>query len=164
MPGDVAGVAELLEDSLGEHLAELDAHLVVRVDAPDGTLDVDLVLVQSNKSSKGARSELLEHDRVGRLVALEDLRLHKSLVLRLLSAELLNDLRLGLAERESPVLLAGPTKDRLSTDRYSLRLGKEVGKKNLVVLAAGNGVESLRGRKEVAGSQYMSFPFERTKE
>ncbi len=103
---DVALLAELLEDGLGQHLAELDTHLVVRVDAPDRALDVDLVLVQSDKSAKGARVELLEHDRVGGLVALEDLGLDESLVLRLLGAELLDDLRLSLAEGERPMASA----------------------------------------------------------
>jgi hypothetical protein len=83
------------------HLAELDTHLVVRVDTPDRALDVDLVLVHGDESSEGAGGELLEHDAVGGLVALEDLGLDESLV-GCSRAELVPDLLLRLAEREGP--------------------------------------------------------------
>ena len=99
---DIRLVAELGEDILGENLSELDTHLVVRVDTPDSTLDVDLVLVHGDQRTKRARGKLLEHDRVGRLVALEDLRLDKSRVGRG-GSEFLLDLLLGLTESESPV-------------------------------------------------------------
>jgi hypothetical protein len=62
---------------------------------------VDLVLVEGNERTKSAGGELLEEDRVGGLVALEDLGLDKRGVRRL-GAELVADLLLGLAERESP--------------------------------------------------------------
>lgn len=89
------------------NLAELDAHLVVRVDAPDRTLDVDLVLVHGDEGTERTRRELLEHDRVGRTVALKDLRLDKGAVLRSLRAKLLNDLLLSLAESKSPDRISG---------------------------------------------------------
>jgi hypothetical protein len=128
---DVRLVTKLAKNVLSQDLAELDTHLVVRVDAPDGTLDVNLVLVESNQGTQSGRGKLLEHDAVGGLVALEDLALDESLVLGLLSTELLRDLLLGLAESQS------------------LRLGKEVGEKDLVVLAAGDGVVGLNGGEEV---------------
>lgn len=56
-------------------LSELDTHLVVRVDTPDSTLNVNLVLVHGDQSSESSRVELLEHDAVGRLVAFKDLGL-----------------------------------------------------------------------------------------
>lgn len=62
------------------HFTKLDTHLVVRVDTPDSTLDVDLVLVQSDQSTEGTRVELLEHDAVGRLVSFKDLRLDEGSV------------------------------------------------------------------------------------
>jgi hypothetical protein len=108
------------------HLSELDTHLVVRVDSPNGTLDVDLVLCQCNdtsisgletwqatckatptvKSDQATQSlggELLEHDRVGRLVAGKDLALDESIVLGLFRSKLLDDLFLGLSEGEGSV-------------------------------------------------------------
>jgi urate oxidase len=59
-------------------LAELDTHLIIRVDTPNSTLNVDLVLVHGYQSTKSSRVEFLEHDTVCRLVALEDLRLDQS--------------------------------------------------------------------------------------
>jgi hypothetical protein len=99
--GHVLLARELLENGLGKDLAELDTHLVIRVDAPDGTLDVDLVLVQCNQSTEGTGSEFLEEDRVGGLVALEDLGLDKCGVRRL-GTKLLDNLLLSLAKGERP--------------------------------------------------------------
>ena len=127
---DVRWAAELSENVLRKDLAELNTHLVVRVDTPDSTLDVDLVLVQGDEGTKGTRGELLEHDRVGGLVALEDLGLDESGVGGL-GTELVLDLLLGLAEGEG------------------LGLSEEVGEKDLVVLAARDGVEGLNRGEEV---------------
>jgi hypothetical protein len=41
---------------------------------------VDLVLVHGNQATQGGRVELLEHDRVGGLVAFEDLGLDEGFV------------------------------------------------------------------------------------
>lgn len=102
MAFDVRLVAELSKNVLGQNLAELDTHLVVGVDTPDSTLNVDLVLVHGDQGTKSARGELLEHDRVGWLVALEDLGLDKSGVGRS-STELLLDLVFGLTESKSSI-------------------------------------------------------------
>jgi hypothetical protein len=111
---------------LETRLSELDTHLVVRVDSPNGTLDVDLVLcrcndtsisgletwqatskatptVKSDQATQSLGGELLEHDRVGRLVAGKDLALDESIVLGLFRSKLLDDLFLGLSEGEGSV-------------------------------------------------------------
>jgi hypothetical protein len=75
---------------------------------------VDLVLVHGNESSEGAGSELLEHDAVGGLVALEDLGLDESLVGRG-RAELVPDLLLGLAESEGPGAESARVRQKLGT-------------------------------------------------
>lgn len=95
---NIAFATQLLQDSLGQDLTKLDTHLVVRVDTPDSTLDVDLVLVEGDKGTKGTGSEFLEHDRVGGLVAFKDLGLDEGGVLGLLGAELLSDLLLSLTK------------------------------------------------------------------
>lgn len=105
---DLALASALIESHLTPsraHLSELDTHLVVRVDTPDGTLHVDLVLVQCDQGTQGTGSKLLEHDAVGRLVALEDLGLDESSV-GSGGSELLSDLLLGLAECKGPVELS----------------------------------------------------------
>lgn len=127
---DVVLVTELSENVLGEDLAELDTHLVVRVDTPDSALDVDLVLVQSDQGTKRARSELLEHDRVGRLVALENLGLDERGVGRG-RAELLSDLLLGLAECEGPVVITSvrvplPTKLQWTYSGWAKKLERRI--------------------------------------
>lgn len=88
--------------------------------------------VHGNQTTQRLGRQLLEHDRVGRLVALEDLGLDERLVLGLFRSELLDDLFLGLAERQ----------------RLGLR--EEIGEQDLVVLAASDWVERLHGRQEVA--------------
>lgn len=50
--------------------------LVVRVDAPDGALHEDLVLVHGDQKAERERRELLEEDRVRRPVAGEELRVN----------------------------------------------------------------------------------------
>lgn len=46
---DIALAAQLSQNVLGQNFTQLDTHLVVRVDTPDGTLNVDLVLVHGNE-------------------------------------------------------------------------------------------------------------------
>ena len=72
MSRHVRRLIELLQDVLREDLAELDAHLVKRVDAPHDTLREDLVLVQHDERAECLRIELREEDAVARAVALED--------------------------------------------------------------------------------------------
>jgi hypothetical protein len=155
---DIRLAAELSQNVLGEDLAELDTHLVVRVDTPDSTLDVDLVLVHGNQRTKRARGELLEHDRVGWLVALEDFRLDESSV-GSGGTELFLDLVLGLTESKS----SGGQHDFMLFNPSVLWLSEKVGKENFVVLAAGDRVEGLgRGEEITKISQYS--PGKSTKE
>src|SRR5262245_36342541 len=59
---------ELRDDALRQGLAELHAPLVERVDAPDGALREDRVLVEGDELAEGLRRELLDEDRVRRAV------------------------------------------------------------------------------------------------
>src|SRR5690606_22113551 len=74
-----ARLGKLVEYALRELLAELDAPLVERIDAPDRALHVDLVLVEGDQRAERLRGELLEHDRVGRPVPREALVGHEAL-------------------------------------------------------------------------------------
>jgi len=56
-------------------LAQLDAPLIERVDAPDDPLDEGDVLVEGDQLTDDPRADLGGHDRCGRLVAREDPRL-----------------------------------------------------------------------------------------
>lgn len=84
------------------YLAELDTHLIVRVDTPNSTLNVNFVLVKRDQSTEGTRVELLEHDAVGGLVAFENLGLDERGV-GCGGSKLFSDLFLGLTECECPV-------------------------------------------------------------
>jgi hypothetical protein len=90
----------------------------------------------------------LEEDGVGGLVALENLGLEESRVGSLL-AELLTDGVLGLAESESPTVEEARARSAVvhmivygknEGKEDSLGLSEEVGKEDLVVLAARDGV------------------------
>jgi hypothetical protein len=83
------------------YLAELDTHLIVRVDTPNSTLDLNLVLVHGDQSAESSRVEFLEHDAVGWLVAFKDLGLDESGV-GSSGSEFFTDLLLSLSECESP--------------------------------------------------------------
>src|SRR5439155_8364481 len=63
---------ELGDDALGQHLAQLDAPLVERVDVPDDALGKHAVLVERNERSERFRRETLSEDRVRGTIALED--------------------------------------------------------------------------------------------
>ena len=63
---------ELRDDSLGQHLAELDAPLVERVDVPDRALGEHAVLVERDQLAERFRREPLGEDRVRGTIALED--------------------------------------------------------------------------------------------
>ena len=64
-------VVEGRGDLLGKLLAELDAPLVVRVDAPDRALDKRDVLVQGDELAKRERGQRVTEDRGRRAVALK---------------------------------------------------------------------------------------------
>lgn len=83
------------------HLAQLHTHLIIRVDPPDRSLHMNLVLIHRDQRRERPGSQLLEHYRVGGLVALEDLGFDQCSVLGL-SAELFDDLCLGLSKSKSP--------------------------------------------------------------
>src|SRR5262245_57240093 len=66
-----AGALELAGDALGEHLAELDAPLVERVDVPDRALHEHLVLVQRDQRAERFGREPLGHEQVAGAIARE---------------------------------------------------------------------------------------------
>jgi hypothetical protein len=111
--------------------------------------------VKGDQASQSFGGELLEQDRVGRLVAGKDLALDKSLVLGLLRAELFSDLLLGLSECKSSMgSHAGSVADvamlwHSLSSKYSLGLSEEVGQQDVVVVT--EGVLSLDGGQEVTG-------------
>src|SRR5262249_56285170 len=57
---------ELRDDALSQHLAELDAPLIKRVDVPDDALGENAVLVQRNKLSQRFPRQSGHQARVGR--------------------------------------------------------------------------------------------------
>ena len=59
---------------------------------------MNLMLIHCDQSAQSSRRKLLEHDRVGRLVALEDLRLDQRRILGF-GAKLFGDLGLRFAKR-----------------------------------------------------------------
>src|SRR3954447_7477275 len=109
------GVAsELVGDPGGEHLAELDAPLVERIDAPDDALGEDAVLVECAQLAQHGRRQPIDEQRVGGPVPLEYAMRNEPLR-RALLAHLLR----GLAEREG------------------LRLCEDVGHQEVVMLPDG---------------------------
>eukprot|EP00962_Isochrysis_galbana_P029201 scaffold9325_cov97-Isochrysis_galbana.AAC.1 len=95
---DGRGTAELGQDLLGQLLAQLHAPLVERVDIPHHTLHEDLVLVHCDEPTQREGVELVKQDRVGRLVAGEDLvRQQRGQRVALQPARL--ELGLGLSRR-----------------------------------------------------------------
>src|SRR4030081_183050 len=62
---------QLGRDPEREHLAELDAPLVERIDPPDRALGEHLVLIEGNERAEGPRIEALREDRVRRVIASE---------------------------------------------------------------------------------------------
>ena len=70
----VSGLIELLEDLLGQDLAELDAPLVEAVDVPDGALGEGEVLVVDDEGAQlGGADGAADEDRRRRAVAQEPL-------------------------------------------------------------------------------------------
>jgi hypothetical protein len=93
--------AKTLHEVEETYLAKLNTHLIIRVDTPNSTLNVNLVLVHGDQSTKGSRVEFLEHDTVGWLIAFKDLGLDKGGV-GCCGSEFFTDLLLGLSECEGP--------------------------------------------------------------
>jgi hypothetical protein len=93
--------AKTLHEVEETYLAEFNTHLIIRVDTPNSTLNVNLVLVHGDQSTKGSRVKFLEHDTVGWLVAFKDLGLDKGGV-GCCGSEFFSDLLLGLSECEGP--------------------------------------------------------------
>ena len=92
---------ELGDDALGQHLAQLDAPLVERVDVPDDALGEHAVLVERDELAERFRREPLGEDRVRGTIALKhpvgNEAVRRALGLDLL-ARLAEGQRLGLRE------------------------------------------------------------------
>src|SRR3984885_1302234 len=69
----IPGRLKLADDPLGQHLPELNAPLVERIDIPDGALRKHAVLIERDKLAKNLGREHIPEDRVRRSVTLEDL-------------------------------------------------------------------------------------------
>src|SRR5688572_238092 len=63
---------ELRDDSLHQHLAQLDSPLIERVEIPDDALREHAVFVERDELSECCWRQPLDEDRVRRAVALED--------------------------------------------------------------------------------------------
>src|SRR5690349_14247385 len=63
---------EFRNDALGQHLAQLDAPLIERVDVPDGALGEDTMLVEGDELAERLGRESFGEDGVRGAVALED--------------------------------------------------------------------------------------------
>src|SRR5438309_8982274 len=89
------------DDALSQHLAQFDAPLVERIDAPDRALSEDRVLIEGDELAERVWGEPLGEDRVRRAIAFEDEVGHKP-IRRVLGLDLLPRLaegqRLGLRE------------------------------------------------------------------
>ena len=116
------------DNALGQSLAYLDAPLVERVDAPDGPLGEDDVLVKGHEFAQRFRGKALGEDRVGGAVALEDPVGHEP-IRRALGFYLLG--RLAESQR--------------------FTLGKDIGQEDVMVPA--QGVKRLAEGDEVTGDK-----------
>ena len=127
----IAGLVQLLENLLGQHLAQLDTPLVEAVDVPDGTLGEGEVLVVDDESTElGGADDAADEDGRRGTVAEEAL-----VGDQVLGGTLGLDLLVRLSDHES------------------LSLGKVVGSQHLLVQVAGDGVVGLSSQDEVGGDQ-----------
>lgn len=132
MPGARTRLVDLLEDLLGQHLAELDAPLVERVDVPDGALgEGEVLIVDDERTELGGTNMAADEDAGGGPVAKEDL----------VGDEVLGHVALGAD------LVGG------LADHKSLGLSEVVGRKHLLVEVVRDGVVRLGGEDEVGGDQ-----------
>src|SRR5256885_577471 len=103
---------QLRDDVLGQHLAELNAPLIERIDDPDGALGEHAVLVQRDELSERLGREPLGEDRVRGAIALEhpmgNERVRRAFGLDLL-ARLAEGQRLGLCEHVRQQEVVMPT-------------------------------------------------------
>ena len=119
---------ELGNDALRQHLAQLDAPLIERVDIPDRPLGKDAVLVERDQLPERLRRQALGQNRVGRAIALEDAMRHQPA-----RRSFGFDLRFRLAERQ----------------RFGLR--EQVRHQQVVMIA--KRIQRLAEADEVAGNQ-----------
>jgi hypothetical protein len=69
--------AELGQDPFGEHLAELHAPLIERVDVPDRALRENAVFVERDELAERRRCQSFEQQSVGGSIALERAMWHE---------------------------------------------------------------------------------------
>ena len=129
---------QLPENPLRKHLAQLDTHLVIRVDSPNGTLDENLVFVHCDQGTKGCGCEQGEKDRVGRLVTGEDFRFNERF--GSVRAELVPDLLFCFPKRKC------------------FRLRKKVGQQNTMVIP--NRIMRICGCQKVGWNKLSSLMYE----
>eukprot|EP00158_Paraphelidium_tribonemae_P008264 Partr_v1_DN28534_c0_g1_i1_m73882 len=134
---DITFSLQFRKNSLGKLLAQFDTPLVVRVDIPNGSLHVNLVLVHCNKRTQVEWSQFLEHDRVGGTVTLKHLVLHQWLVD--VGSHFGTDFVVALAHHQG----------------FSLR--EKVREENLVVDTARNWVVSFNGCQKVTWNDLGSL-------
>lgn len=121
----------ILENLLGQRLAQLDAPLVKRVDVPDGALRERKVLVVDNQRAQLRRPNLpADEDARGRPVAEEDL----------------------VGDQVGGGALGADLVGRLA-DHEGLGLGEVVGGQHALVEVGGDGVVGLCGEDEVGGDE-----------
>ncbi len=70
---DLIRTTQLLQNVLSENFTQLDTHLVIRVDTPYSSLNMNLMFIQGDQTSQSAGRKSLEQDRVGWFVAFKDL-------------------------------------------------------------------------------------------
>ena len=71
MGGDWVVIGQLWQDLIGQLFSEFYAPLIEAEDVPDHALIEDLVFIQCNQFAERVRSELIQEDRIGGLVARE---------------------------------------------------------------------------------------------
>ena len=123
---------EFRDDPLRQNLAQLDAPLVVRIDAPDRALGEHVVLIQRHQRAEAVRRQGVGQDHIGRPVALghPERRLERG---RAFGGEFLG----GLAEGQR------------------LGLGEQVGHQQIVLV--GERAQRVAEADEVAGDQLRAL-------
>lgn len=131
----IARLVKLLEDLLGQRLAQLDTPLIEAVDIPDSTLGKGEVLVVDDQGAELSRTNDAADEDRGRGSVAEEALVGDEVLRGTLSADLL----VCLANHES------------------LGLGKVVGSQHLLVDVAGGGVVGLGGQDEVGGDELCAL-------
>lgn len=131
----ISRLIQLLENLLGQALAQLDTPLVEGVDVPNGTLGEGEVLVVDNQSTELSGTDVAANQDAGSgTVTQEDLVLHQ-----VLRSALGLDLLCGLA------------------DHKSLSLCQVVGCQHLLVQVVGDGVVGLSGQDEIRRNELCAL-------